>query len=306
MYHISNTKPYEIVTDIHSAITCEKKIRRRIQSYDADVVVSVHPTMNNVPIIALKNLQKETGKHIPFFTVVTDFGSGHCTWFQKGVEKVFVASERIRKLAKRRGSVPDSKLVQVGLPIRRAFAEIVDEMGDRNTQKGRLYQRKIRKELKLDSDTKTLLVMGGGEGVGGLSKIVDALYAELTKRGIDCNVCVVCGRNEKLVNDFKTRDWESVVTKASRLRKKRFFAPIRFIVPSRRLRKSMLRSARKAREMKSEGGQGERKGNVKIIPLGFVTNMAEYMVAADILITKAGPGTIAEAAAVGLPVMLTR
>jgi 1,2-diacylglycerol 3-beta-galactosyltransferase len=33
--------------------------------------------------------------------------------------------------------------------------------------------------------------------------------------------------------------------------------------------------------------------------------MAEYMVAADILISKAGPGTIAEAAALSLPVMLT-
>mmetsp|Transcript_448 Transcript_448/g.1087 ORF Transcript_448/g.1087 Transcript_448/m.1087 type:complete len:125 (+) Transcript_448:101-475(+) len=33
--------------------------------------------------------------------------------------------------------------------------------------------------------------------------------------------------------------------------------------------------------------------------------MAHYMVAADVLVTKAGPGTISEAAAVGLPVMLT-
>ena len=42
-----------------------------------------------------------------------------------------------------------------------------------------------------------------------------------------------------------------------------------------------------------------------MIPLGFVSNMAEYMVAADVLVSKAGPGTIAEAAAVGLPVMVT-
>jgi 1,2-diacylglycerol 3-beta-galactosyltransferase len=40
-------------------------------------------------------------------------------------------------------------------------------------------------------------------------------------------------------------------------------------------------------------------------PLGFVNNMADYMVAADILVSKAGPGTIAEAACVGLPVLLT-
>ena len=47
--------------------------------------------------------------------------------------------------------------------------------------------------------------------------------------------------------------------------------------------------------------------NARVIvhPLGFVTRMSEYMVAADILISKAGPGTIAEAASVGLPVLLT-
>lgn len=44
---------------------------------------------------------------------------------------------------------------------------------------------------------------------------------------------------------------------------------------------------------------------VQVKPLGFVTNMAEYMVGADLLISKAGPGTIAEAAALGLPVLLT-
>jgi UDP-N-acetylglucosamine:LPS N-acetylglucosamine transferase len=48
------------------------------------------------------------------------------------------------------------------------------------------------------------------------------------------------------------------------------------------------------------------KGDVDVLGLGFVTNMAQYMVASDVLVSKAGPGTIAEAAAVGLPIMLTR
>lgn len=44
---------------------------------------------------------------------------------------------------------------------------------------------------------------------------------------------------------------------------------------------------------------------VKVIGLGFITQMADYMVAADVLVSKAGPGTIAEAASLSLPVMLT-
>jgi 1,2-diacylglycerol 3-beta-galactosyltransferase len=38
---------------------------------------------------------------------------------------------------------------------------------------------------------------------------------------------------------------------------------------------------------------------------GFVTNMPEWMRAADALITKAGPGTISEALAYGLPILLS-
>jgi 1,2-diacylglycerol 3-beta-galactosyltransferase len=46
-------------------------------------------------------------------------------------------------------------------------------------------------------------------------------------------------------------------------------------------------------------------GSVAVEGLGFVTRMAEYMVASDVLVSKAGPGTISEAAALSLPVLLT-
>ncbi len=39
--------------------------------------------------------------------------------------------------------------------------------------------------------------------------------------------------------------------------------------------------------------------------LGFVDNMAEWMRASDLLLTKAGPGMLAEAACLGLPVVIT-
>ena len=42
-----------------------------------------------------------------------------------------------------------------------------------------------------------------------------------------------------------------------------------------------------------------------MIALGFTKAIDEWMAASDLLLTKAGPGTIAEAAALGLPVLLT-
>ena len=43
---------------------------------------------------------------------------------------------------------------------------------------------------------------------------------------------------------------------------------------------------------------------VKVDVKGFVYNMDEWMKASDALITKAGPGTIAEASICGLPCMM--
>lgn len=39
--------------------------------------------------------------------------------------------------------------------------------------------------------------------------------------------------------------------------------------------------------------------------LGFVANMADWLAAADLLVTKAGPGTLAEAACLGVPVLIS-
>ena len=36
------------------------------------------------------------------------------------------------------------------------------------------------------------------------------------------------------------------------------------------------------------------EAKAKVIDLEFIANMAEYMVATDVLVSKAGPGTIAE------------
>lgn len=42
-----------------------------------------------------------------------------------------------------------------------------------------------------------------------------------------------------------------------------------------------------------------------VMEQGFVSNMEEWMGAVDCIVTKAGPGTIAEATIRGLPIMLS-
>jgi len=302
-YHLSNTTPNVVASTFHGSLLCERKIRKRIASYDPDVVVSVHPTMNAVPLTSVKKISKAKGKHIPFFTVVTDFGSGHCMWFHRKVEKMYLASEKIRSLARRRGWTPDAKIVMSGLPIRHDFAIEADRLGDRTTPEGKEYQREVRSELGLDPDKHVVLVMGGGEGVGSLSDIVNELYAKFSRQGIEATICVVCGRNDKLKQELTDRDWKKVANgenKVDRLSKRQRL--YRMFHRRSHRSKQIQQSLDKALEDESP----HDRGDVDVVGLGFVTNMAQYMVAADVLVSKAGPGTIAEAAAVGLPIMLTR
>ena len=412
LYGVSNSKAMERVVETNikiMSVVCERSIRKKIKAYKPDVVVSVHPLQTSVPVLSCAKISHETGKHLPMFTVVTDLGSAHSTWFAGGVEKLFVGSPQIHELARGRG-IPEEKLVLVGLPIRHDFAVESEKLGDRMSEAGRKYQCEVRGKLGLPAvDRKTLLVMGGGEGVGSLSNIVDALYIELVKQGVDAIIMVVCGRNEKLKKGLEERNWGEVFQKrtSKQIKKKKrgiFSAAKLFpdltgscgdaaevavtagcieaggslsslrkilstgsiranggamFIPSPSTNKAEAIESGENEEnniVESDGhenddklpkmletipseeiasGNGEEtanvgetdggdtivaqggdyevqaaesldsNGEVSVVPLGFVKNMAEYMVAADILISKAGPGTISEAAALSLPVMLT-
>lgn len=255
--------------------------------------------MQHTPLIATQRIGAAVGKKIPFFTVVTDLVNGHCTWFQKLPDKMYVASEGMRKLAKRRGRISDERIVMSGLPIRQEFAVQAAKMGDRTSESGKLYQQKMKEVLGLNPDRPMVLLMGGGEGVGSLDKIVDELYFDFFKQGVDATICVICGRNIKLQQGLTERNWDSVLRgEHRRFKKRNLFKRILRRNRNRRLDDAFDRSIDRQEESRT-------RGRVDVKGLGFISNMADYMVAADILVTKAGPGTIAEAAAVGLPVMLT-
>lgn len=258
--------------------------------------------MNYCPLRQTRKISKELGKHIPFFTVVTDLGSAHITWFEKNPDKLYVASDRLYKCARRWKGTPEENLVLTGLPIRHGFGVEADKLGDRTSEAGKAYQKSMKESLGIDSSKPMVLVMGGGEGVGGLAEIVDQLYAKLTKQGVDATVCVVCGRNEKLKESLETRDWESVLKDAEAVKGKKKRGLLKVLKRRKKTSKQIEESMKRAEEHANEN---TAQGNVNVVGLGFIKNMPEYMVAADVLVSKAGPGTIAEAASVGLPCMLT-
>lgn len=202
--------------------------RRFVREHPGELLVSVHPVVNS---FALKALGPQ---RLPYFTVVTDLVSTHAMWYDRRADLIFVPTEMARRRALEY-SVLAEKVQVVGQPVSIRCSLPASDKGLLRNQQG------------WPQDKPTVLLVGGGEGMGLLDEIAHAIDVS----GLDLNLVIVAGRNTRLEADLKAGSWET--------------SPIIH---------------------------------------GFVQNMPDFMRAADIIVTKAGPGTIAEALIAGLPIIL--
>jgi 1,2-diacylglycerol 3-beta-galactosyltransferase len=206
---------------------------RLITGVQPDVIVSIHPLLNYITIKALKELQLR----IPFITVVTDLVSLHYSWFAPGADAYIVPTEQAKQLYLSRGLDP-KRVHMLGMPIDPKFT--------RPTESKKELQRKVGLEPGLP----VVLLVGGGDGAGGLQDAVRAI----SRARLPVQLLVITGRNRRLYAHLQ--------------RTKQSF-------------------------------------HVLVKVFGFVQNMPEMMRASDVVITKAGPGTINEALACDLPIILS-
>jgi 1,2-diacylglycerol 3-beta-galactosyltransferase len=209
----------------HSAI-------KLFRSEAPDLVVTVHPIINHIPLRVLRNVLKSD---TPFVTVVTDMVTAHPTWFCPQADYCMVPTEPARLRALRYGMRPD-RVEVVGQPVGLRFATGLG---------GKL---RLRGKLGIDLDRPAVLIVGGGEGIGPVYETARAIASSVPT----AQLIIVAGRNTALQQQLKTTTWE---------------------IPTR--------------------------------VYGFATNMPELMGASDVLITKAGPGTLSEAFIAGLPVIIS-
>jgi UDP-N-acetylglucosamine:LPS N-acetylglucosamine transferase len=69
----------------------------------------------------------------------------------------------------------------------------------------------LRKQLGLHLGVKTVLVMGGGDGIGKLDKIAYSLAENLSHNVEESQMVVVCGKNEKMRSQLEGHQWPSNV-----------------------------------------------------------------------------------------------
>ena len=176
----------------------------------------------------------------------------------------------LKQAALNRG-VKEEKIVQYGLPIRRGFwrfgADYSNEgaretINEEEEMRGMHHKPTIRQQLGL-MDIPTVLIVGGGDGMGGIVAQAKAVGEKLQRlasssvsSGPAYQMVVVCGNN-------------------------------------------------KSAQTALSPPQTSWGSDIAVSVQGFVNNMDEYMRASDVLITKAGPGTIAEASICGLPCILS-
>ncbi len=232
LYHfLDHNRRYSTFSELAARRT-QKKICCLLESIKPDVVVSTHPIANRPLLDAIE----ESGRPIPVLASVSELVTVHVSWVEPRLRLLNTATTESYRAVVRWGAKP-SQVRCAGLPVSERFGAVLQS------------PEELREAMGLDPRRFTALLMGGGEGAGGIETIVKLLQ----KTDLPIQLIVVCGRNHKL---------------------------------RARLENTSLRTPSRI--------------------LGFVTTIPELMHASDVVVTKGGPQSIAEALVSGRPVILTQ
>lgn len=171
-----------------------RRVQERIEEVlvrtEADAVVSVHPLVNHLMVRARARLRRTD---LPLMTVLTDLVDIHHWWAASGIDQ-YVASSSVASDRLMSRGIPPSRIATLGIPIRTQFAR----MG--------ASAREMRQHLQMEETLPVLLLMGGGEGAGGLPQLAQAL-AEVARRGLRFQLVIMTGRNARARFELESRSW---------------------------------------------------------------------------------------------------
>jgi processive 1,2-diacylglycerol beta-glucosyltransferase len=156
------------------------KMGKIFDRYRPDIVVCTQA----FPCGMVADYKKTHKVNTKLIGVLTDFAP-HSFWINEGVDYYVVPSEEARERYIKKGVNPD--IIKVyGIPLRPKFSQ-------------RLDKEQIAFRLGFDPRIPTLLVMGGGQGLGPIKKILKALI----KIDMNFQTIILAGINKKIINDLK-------------------------------------------------------------------------------------------------------
>lgn len=184
LYHASDhAKPDSTMTRVRQAVEKlnTRALVKRLKDLAPDAVVCTH----FLPAQVLAGLRRAGGCTLPTWVVVTDYDV-HALWAHQGLTGYCVADEEVAWRIRERG-IGDARVAVTGIPIMAPFA-------------ARPERAACAREFGLDPARTTLLLMGGGGGVGGLGQVAERL---LRLPG-EPQLVACAGRNAALLERLRT------------------------------------------------------------------------------------------------------
>ncbi|OYD07734.1 MGDG synthase family glycosyltransferase [Paludifilum halophilum] len=132
---------------------------------------------------------KERGR-IPFRlgTAITDFDVNGF-WVHPSVDFYLVAHESVADKLQSRHGIPGERIYRTGIPIDPAFSRTPSP------------KREVRVEMAMDPDPFTVLLMGGGVGLGPLEHAIKQFDREMP----EAQLVVITGKNKSLLERLRSR-----------------------------------------------------------------------------------------------------
>ncbi|MDZ4766184.1 MAG: glycosyltransferase [Chloroflexota bacterium] len=185
-FKLTNTRQRAKILTSTMYMTAESGLKQMLRDHPADVVVSVHSLLTHIAMRAMLSLQKRP----PFVVVVTDLVSTHYFWYDRRADRTLLPTQIAFERGLKAGLDPN-KMRVTGLPVHPRFT---DALTDKAT---------ARAALGWHPTLPTILLVGGGDGMGPVYKIARAI----DERGLQCQLVIVCGRNATLKAQADTALW---------------------------------------------------------------------------------------------------
>jgi processive 1,2-diacylglycerol beta-glucosyltransferase len=157
-----------------------KKLLKKMVEFSPDILVSTH----FLPPELISRMIKAGIELPPSWVQVTDFDL-HSLWVQDHMTGYFAASEEIAFRMAAKG-IPSDTIHATGIPIMPEFAEKPE-------------RSECARELGMDPEKTTLLLMSGGLGVGDIASLAERLVA----MDADFQIVALAGKNAKLLDELK-------------------------------------------------------------------------------------------------------
>jgi 1,2-diacylglycerol 3-beta-galactosyltransferase len=162
-------------------------LERLYAKYKPGLVVCVHPMMTYSGCVELRAFDPTT----QFITVITDLYDAHAFWFYDKVDLLIVPTQAVAERGQGYGISP-AKLRVIGQPIGLEFSDAGST------------KRESRVELGLEENCFTVLLVGGGEGMGKLGDIATAI----SDARLPLQLAIIAGRNQALRKKLDARPWK--------------------------------------------------------------------------------------------------